>query len=73
MRPEDEALMYSIALHHFKKVEILANKNEVFNIASEYARTGIKLLHDKVMSSEFGSFDIRFEKELSEILDDINI
>ncbi len=73
MRPEDEALMFSVALHHFEKIEILADKNKVLNIASEYARAGIKLLHDEVTSSEFGSFDIKLEKELSRILETIKI
>ncbi len=73
MRPEDEALIYSVALKHYGKIEVLANKNEIYQIAEEYARAGIKLLHDEVISSEFGSFDIKLEKELSKIYDENSI
>jgi len=73
MRPEDEALIYGVALKHFGKIEVLANKNEMYQIAEEFARAGIKLLHDEVVSSEFGSFDIKLEKELSKIYDEISV
>ena len=69
MRPEDEALIYSVALKHYGKIEVLASKNKIYQIAEEYARVGIKLLHDEVVSSEFGSFDIKLEKELNKIYD----
>lgn len=73
MRPEDEALIYSVAIKHHEKIEVLANKNEIYQIAEEYARAGIKLLHDEVVSSEFGSFDVKLEKELSKIYDENSI
>ena len=73
MRTEDEALMYSVALYHFKKLEILVDKNEIYKIVEEYARAGIKLLHDEVTSTEFGSFDLKLEKELTNIYESINI
>lgn len=73
MRPEDEALIYSVGLKHCGKIEVLADKAKIYQIVEEYARAGIKLLHDEVISSEFGSFDIRLEKELSKIYDEQNI
>ena len=71
MRIDDEALMCTVALHHYKKLEILANKKEVYKIAQEYARAGIKILHDEVTASEFGSYDLKLEKDLTSLFESI--
>lgn len=73
MRIEDEALMCSVALHHYKKIEALIDKNIIYKIAEEYARAGIKLLHSEVTSSQIGSFDLKFEKELTKIYESIEM
>ena len=73
MRPEDEALIYSVALSHDGNIDILADKNKMYKIAEEYAKAGIKLLHDEVVSSEFGSFDLKLERELNKICDEYKI
>lgn len=72
MRPEDEALIYSVGLKSYGKIEILVDKEKMYQIVEGYARAGIKLLHDEVVASEFGSFDIKLEKELSKIYDEQN-
>lgn len=64
MGPEDESIIYALAIAKTNSVGILANKAEVYKIAEEYAHGGIKLLHDEVTSKQPGSFYKRFEKTL---------
>ncbi len=72
LRAEDEALINSLALFTNNSVEVLADKEKVFKIAEEYAHAGIRLLVDKIESTEFGSFWKHFERELCEIFDEIS-
>lgn len=65
--PEDKALINAVALHESNSIEVLADKGKVFKIAEEYAHAGIKLLVDKIESTQFGSFHKQLEKELHEI------
>jgi len=67
LRPEDEALIKAVAIKEEGSIEVLTNLDRVFKIAEEYAHAGIKILHDMVMSTQYGSFDIVFEKELFDI------
>lgn len=71
LRPEDEALLNAVALAS-SSVEILANKEEVYKIAEEYAHAGLKILVDKV-NAPFGSFDKQLEKDLFELCDILGI
>jgi len=70
---EDEALLNAIALHKTQIVEILSNKTEIYKIAEEYAHAGIRLLCDKIKSTQFGSFDKLLEKELHDLFVDMKI
>jgi hypothetical protein len=72
MRLEDEALINAIAINDSNSVEILANKEDVFRIAEEYAHAGIKLLFDKIESTQFGSFEKQFEKELFDAYNELD-
>lgn len=68
MRLEDEAIIDAIAINDNKSVDVLANREEVFQIAEEYAHAGIRLLYDRIKSTQLGgSFDKQFEKELIDI------
>ena len=65
LRPEDEALICATALHE-GNIEILADKEKVFQVAEEYAHAGIKLLADELEGPGFANFSKRLEKELYE-------
>ncbi|MEM3485042.1 MAG: hypothetical protein QXI12_05425 [Candidatus Methanomethyliaceae archaeon] len=67
MNPGDEALIDAVAIHD-SGPDVLANREEVFRIAEEYAHAGIRLLYDRVTSSQPGSFYKRFEIELFDLL-----
>lgn len=74
MRLEDEALINAIAINDNNSVDVLANREEVFQIAEEYAHAGIRLLHDKIKSTQLGgSFDKQFEKELIDIYKELDL
>lgn len=73
MRLEDEALINAIAINATDSVEILSNKEEVFKIAEEYAHAGIRLLYEKIKSTQFGSFEKQFEKEIVEIYQNLDL
>lgn len=73
MRLEDEALINAIAINDADSIEILSNKEEVFKIAEEYAHAGIRLLYDKIKSTQFGSFEKQFEKEIVKIHQNLNL
>jgi hypothetical protein len=65
LRPEDEALICATALHE-GNIEILADKERIFQVAEEYAHAGIKLLVDELESPGFANFSKRLEGELYE-------
>lgn len=65
LRPEDEALICATALHE-GNIEILADKEKVFQVAEEYAHAGIKLLVDELEGPGFANFSKRLERELYE-------
>ena len=73
MRIDDEALIDAIAINDNNSVDVLANREEVFQIAEEYAHAGIKLLHNKINSTQLGSFDKQFEKEILDIYKDLDL
>jgi len=71
MKLEDEALIKAVAIKEEGSVEVLSNLDKVFKIVEEYAHAGIKILHDMVMSTQYGSFTDVFEKELFDIYKEI--
>jgi hypothetical protein len=68
---KDKALLYAIALKEADSVDILSDKEEVFKIAEEYAHGGVRILHDSIGSTQFGSFSKQFEKMLHEIYEEL--
>jgi len=69
LRAEDEALMNAVAVHHAGSLEVLADREQVYKIAEEYAHAGIRLLVDWIESQPYGSVETRFEKELRDVFD----
>ncbi|MFW9875325.1 MAG: hypothetical protein ACFFG0_19635 [Candidatus Thorarchaeota archaeon] len=64
LRLEDEALLNAVAIWKTKSIQCLENKDEMYRIAEEYAKGGIKILVDKIRGVEFGSFWKKLELEL---------
>ena len=71
LRPEDEALICAIALYE-GNVEVLADKERVFQVAEEYAHAGIKLLVDELEGPGFANFSKRLERELYDAYDKLS-
>ncbi len=71
LKPEDEALINAMAVWESNSVDVLSNKEEVFKIAEEYAHGGVRILHDSIGSTQFGSFSKQFEKMLHEIHEEL--
>jgi len=71
LRVEDEALMDIVAVYDTGSADILSDRGKVFKIAEEYAHAGINLLHGKISSIEYGSFNKHFEEDLYKILNGI--
>ena len=69
LRPRDEALIDSIAIYETGSVDVLADREEVFRIAEEFAHTGIWLLHGEITSGQPGSFLKKLELELFDLLE----
>lgn len=68
LMPKDWALLYSLVVKN-NSIETLANDEEVFKIAEEYANAGIKILSEWIGS--FGSFDKRLEREVYQFYEQI--
>jgi S-methylmethionine-dependent homocysteine/selenocysteine methylase len=62
IKEEDWSLIYCMA-NTVASVEILNKPDIVFKLAEEYANAGINILHDKIYSTEYGSFEKNLEKE----------
>lgn len=72
-KPEDWALIDSIALSISGSSDILANRAEVFKISEELAHGGIKLIENMIQSTQHGTFWKQYEKKLFEMYSDLNI
>lgn len=57
-------ILYSVALFETNNDEILADIKEVFNIAEEYANSGVSFLIAKFEQIQFGSYLKHLEKEV---------
>jgi len=61
---EYNALLYAVALIETKNNDILADIKEVYNIAEEYANSGISFLLSKFEQIQFGNYLKHIEKEV---------
>ena len=69
LQPQDRALINAVAVAESQSVDVLLDPEAVFRTAEEYAHGGIQILHGEIMNTQYGSFDKRFEKVLSEAYD----
>jgi len=73
LNDEDLSLIESLAIYSSENIEILTNEVEVFKIAEEYAHGGVKILIDKIKSSPLGAFDKKFETELVDLYEKLQL
>lgn len=66
LHDEDLAIIKAVAVAEKGDLNILVNKDEVIEIADEYAAGGIQLLNDSVFGQEYGSYIKRIEGRLVE-------
>jgi hypothetical protein len=67
LKPEDEALLASLAVFVSESADILSDDGTAFKVAEEYAHGGIAVLLDKIRGTQFGTFSKQFEGEISEL------
>lgn len=73
LKSEDEALINAIAIYDKASIDVLSDKVQVYRIAEEYANGGIRILAEKVDSTQFGAFEKVLEKELFEMYKNITL
>jgi hypothetical protein len=66
LSPSERKLLNTIAVYEEKKLEVLLDKEKVFQIAEEYAAGGITILSAKVFSGDYGTYSKKMENELLE-------
>lgn len=73
MKPEDESLMNAMAIAASGSENCLLNKDEIYQMAEQYAHGGIKILTDKIESIEFATYWKRFEVDLHQMIRDSDL
>lgn len=68
LKYEDFVLLNTVAIFETESLDILNDKEKIFNIAEEYAHGGLKLLSDDIESVQFGSFSKNFELKLNQLI-----
>lgn len=64
LKPEDIAIINSIAVADEGSLNVLLDEKKLFSIAEEYATGGIRLLKDKAFSDDFGTYSKKLGTEL---------
>lgn len=64
LKPNELALIRSIAVSEEGNLNVLMDEAKVFSIAEQYATGGVKLLKNKVFSGEYGSYAKKLESDL---------
>ena len=64
---EQLAIIKAVAIEK-EGIEILLDSQKLFNLADQYANTGIDILKNLVFGDEPGSFETKVEKSMFEIL-----
>lgn len=67
---EEKSLIKAIAIDKAGTLSALMSKEDVYSIAEQYAAFGIRLLHDRVFSGEYGTYVKRLESELVEAFEE---
>lgn len=73
LNDEEQALIKTIAVANEGTLNVLIDKKKVYDIAEQYAAYGIRLLHDTVLSGEYGTYAKKLESELLQIFKEQNI
>lgn len=61
-------IMKAIAIKEMEgDLKVMLSAGEIYSIAEEYATGGIRILKQKILGGEFGSYSRRLEAELLEI------
>ena len=69
LQPKDSALLDAVAIFNTNDVDVITNRDMVFNIAEEYAHAGIRILYDSVKSCQPGSYFKKLEVEINSMID----
>jgi hypothetical protein len=69
LQPRDSAILDAIAIYTTNNVDVITNREMVFNIAEEYAHAGIRLLYDDVKSGQPGSYFKKLELDIKSMQD----
>ncbi len=69
LNPEEKSIIKAIAIAEEGDLNILLDKKKVYSIAEGYAAGGIRLLKDKALGGEYGSFGKKLESVLVKIFD----
>lgn len=70
---DDMALVNSLAVNKYKNVEIVADKEKVYDYAQQCAHLGLKLLLDEVTNAAHGSFEKRMLAKLDEMYEKFDL
>lgn len=70
-REEEIMLLKTLAMYDSGNVDILTDDKQLYSIAEEYANFGIKILSETYESTQFGSFYKIIEKDINELLSEI--
>jgi len=68
LHSDEEALLSAVALSLSEDASVVADRSVVLKTAEEFAHAGLQLLLSQIESTEFGTFDKHFEKDLLERL-----
>ena len=72
LNEDDIALIDALGLEETDNTEFLLDQEKIFEIAEEFANTGIDFLMDQICGSDFSSIERRFEKLVIEADNELN-
>ena len=71
MNEEEESLFYAIAINHFKDVKDTGSVADIYNLAEQYANSGIQIVMDLEKDSSYENYQIKFERLVKKDIDKI--
>lgn len=69
----DEALINVCAIKKFGSIDVLENKEKIYDYVQQCAHLGFKILSDEIQQSGFGSFEKQFRIKVNEVFDNLNL
>jgi len=67
---EEKSFIKAIAIDKTGTLGVLLDKKKIYFIAEQYASFGIKMLHDRVFSGEYGTYAKKLESELVQMFEE---